>query len=119
MNEEGGQKMLEELLVRPHLQAGDALLFDCRILHFGLANQHTQHAEHDIQHNPQHDTQNNTQNKDKQNEENDGKQDNDKYDDDYCSSSDKQGWRPLIYVNYHQKFFYDPKNWNDKEKLFD
>jgi len=26
-------------LVRPHLTAGDALLFDCRILHFGLANQ--------------------------------------------------------------------------------
>ena len=25
-------------LLRPHLHPGDALLFDCRILHFGLAN---------------------------------------------------------------------------------
>jgi chromosome segregation ATPase len=27
------------------------------------------------------------------------------------------GWRPMIYVNYHQKWFHDPKNWNDNEKL--
>lgn len=27
-------------LIRPQLQPGDALLFDCRILHFGLANQY-------------------------------------------------------------------------------
>ena len=26
-------------LIRPHLSPGDALFFDCRILHFGLANQ--------------------------------------------------------------------------------
>mmetsp|Transcript_23666 Transcript_23666/g.32359 ORF Transcript_23666/g.32359 Transcript_23666/m.32359 type:complete len:246 (-) Transcript_23666:118-855(-) len=25
-------------MVRPHLSAGDAILFDCRVLHFGLAN---------------------------------------------------------------------------------
>ena len=25
-------------LVRPHLEAGDLLIFDCRVLHFGLAN---------------------------------------------------------------------------------
>ena len=30
---------LTERLVRPHLEPGDALFFDCRILHFGLANQ--------------------------------------------------------------------------------
>lgn len=29
-----------EHLVRPRLDLGDVLLFDCRILHFGLANQH-------------------------------------------------------------------------------
>jgi Phytanoyl-CoA dioxygenase (PhyH) len=29
-----------EYLVRPRLNVGDVLLFDCRILHFGLANQH-------------------------------------------------------------------------------
>lgn len=33
-----GEKELEARLVRPHLDIGDALLFDCRILHFGLAN---------------------------------------------------------------------------------
>ena len=25
-------------MVRPHLKAGDAVIFDARILHFGLAN---------------------------------------------------------------------------------
>ena len=25
-------------MVRPHVDAGDLVLFDCRILHFGLAN---------------------------------------------------------------------------------
>jgi hypothetical protein len=33
-----GEKELMSRLLRPHLQAGDALLFDCRALHFGLAN---------------------------------------------------------------------------------
>ena len=90
MNEEGGQEALEERLVRPHLQAGDALLFDCRILHFGLANQYT----------------------------------NEQAAESNCNSNSGQsevctdGWRPLLYINYHQKFFQDPKNWNDKEKLF-
>ena len=31
----------------------------------------------------------------------------------------KDGWRPMLYVNYHKRFFVDPKNWNDREKLFD
>ena len=30
---------LTQRLVRPHLSPGDVLFFDCRILHFGLANQ--------------------------------------------------------------------------------
>ena len=33
-----GESELMLRLVRPHLAAGDALLFDCRVLHFGLAN---------------------------------------------------------------------------------
>ena len=90
MNEEGGQQILEERLVRPHLKAGDALIFDCRILHFGLANQYPQKEE---------------------------------FKGDECNidqyKRQSEGWRPLLYVNYHQKFFQDPKNWNDKEKLFD
>ena len=71
MTQEGGQEELNRRLIRPHLRAGDALIFDCRILHFGLANQ----------------------------------------------SSDV--FRPLIYVNHHQTWFVDPKNWNDKERLFE
>lgn len=39
MNQEGGQEELEARLIRPQLDVGDALLFDCRILHFGLANE--------------------------------------------------------------------------------
>jgi hypothetical protein len=72
-------------LVRPHLRTGDALLFDCRVLHFGLANETLS-----------------------------------------SSSSSSQGSnqsvamikRPIVYVNYHHKWFNDPKNWNDNEKLF-
>jgi hypothetical protein len=60
-------------LVRPHLNIGDALLFDCRVLHFGLSN---------------------------------------------SSHSSGGTCRPIIYVNYHQPWFHDPKNWNDAEKLF-
>jgi ectoine hydroxylase-related dioxygenase (phytanoyl-CoA dioxygenase family) len=33
------QEELERRLIRPQLRVGDALLFDCRTLHFGLANQ--------------------------------------------------------------------------------
>lgn len=88
MNEEGGQEELERRLVRPHLHAGDCLLFDCRILHFGLANQYKA-------------------------------SDSNKCPDGSVSQGQKDGWRPLLYVNYHHKFFNDPKNWNDKEKLFD
>jgi hypothetical protein len=36
---EHAQQELESRLVRPQLAVGDALLFDCRILHFGLANE--------------------------------------------------------------------------------
>ena len=90
MNEEGGQEELEKRLVRPHLHAGDCLLFDCRILHFGLANQYKASDSSSSTDGPVSQSQ-----------------------------SQKDGWRPLLYVNYHHKFFNDPKNWNDKEKLFD
>ena len=33
-----GNVHLLDRLIRPHLQSGDALIFDCRILHLGLAN---------------------------------------------------------------------------------
>lgn len=40
MTQEGGQERLEESLIRPQLHIGDALFFDTRILHFGLAHQY-------------------------------------------------------------------------------
>ena len=58
-------------LVRPVLNVGDVLLFDCRILHFGLANAHESIE------------------------------------------------RPLLYTNLTQHWFHDPKNWSDKESVFD
>jgi hypothetical protein len=77
MTGEEGQVLLEDRLIRPQLTIGDALLFDCRILHFGLANQLLEKKD------------------------------------------SVDGWRPLLYVNYHHTWFHDPKNWNDKERLFE
>lgn len=34
-----GEEELERYMVRPHMRVGDALLFDTRILHFGLSNE--------------------------------------------------------------------------------
>ena len=36
-----GESELEGRMIRPHIDVGDAVLFDCRILHFGLANNST------------------------------------------------------------------------------
>lgn len=77
MTGEEGQVLLEDRLIRPQLSIGDAVLFDCRILHFGLANQLLEKKD------------------------------------------SVDGWRPLLYVNYHHTWFHDPKNWNDKERLFE
>jgi hypothetical protein len=147
MNEEGGQEMLENRLVRPHLKAGDALIFDCRILHFGLANQHSDNNKNNDDNNDKDENDNNgkdnNDNHDKDddnnddyndNQENDNKiysntdkyhsnyknndTNNDRINDNYIGTGNTDGWRPLLYVNYHQKFFQDPKNWNDKERLF-
>lgn len=38
--EAAGLAVRQQRLVRPHLQLGDALLFDVRTLHFGMANNH-------------------------------------------------------------------------------
>jgi ectoine hydroxylase-related dioxygenase (phytanoyl-CoA dioxygenase family) len=57
-------------LVRPRLEPGDVLLFDCRILHFGLAN----------------------------------------------SSASIE--RPILYTNITLSWFTDPKNWDDKRRVF-
>lgn len=79
---ERGQELLESLLIRPHLSLGDALIFDCRILHFGLANQSSMEdpGANTVINSPQP--------------------------------------RIMIYINHHQPWFQDPKNWNDRNKLF-
>ena len=75
-NYEQQKSKLDLNLVRPHLCPGDAILFDCRILHFGLGNS-------------SHDT-NNAMN--------------------YVT-------RPLLYCNYMQQYFHDPKNWTNNDSL--
>lgn len=92
----GGQRELIQRLVRPHLQAGDALLFDCRILHFGLANQHlNRHLREQQLASGEH----------KQRLRHPLDAEGDEF------------WRPMLYINYHQGWFRDPKNWNDAIKL--
>ena len=61
----------DRLTIRPSLRVGDALIFDCRLLHFGLAN---------------------------------------------LSKTSQR--RPLLYINLTHEWFIDPKNWDDREKLF-
>lgn len=99
MVREGGQAVLENHLIRPQLQPGDALLFDCRILHFGLANQPVPHTNNN-DNNCNSINCNNVNSYSKNN------------------SINTSGWRPMLYVNYHQSWFHDPKNWNDAVKLF-
>ena len=76
-------------MIRPQLQTGDGLIFDCRILHLGLANRF-----HEVKDQFKHHNQ------------------------DEVPVLDTRGWRPMLYVNYHQPWFIDPKNWNNNEKLF-
>ena len=44
-NQQQQQEQLWKHLVRPRLELGDVLLFDCRILHFGLANYASSNVE--------------------------------------------------------------------------
>jgi ectoine hydroxylase-related dioxygenase (phytanoyl-CoA dioxygenase family) len=64
------EKAWHGALVRPRLEPGDVLLFDCRILHFGLANE---------------------------------------------SASTE---RPILYTNITLNWFTDPKNWDNKRRIF-
>lgn len=196
MVQEGGQEELERRLVRPHLQAGDALLFDCRILHFGLANQRPQPpplsspplplplpspitdsatvpsdtcvvpdettsswqlspascAVEDVRASPGLDSHSHSESHshshsqsysrsgdcDSVNRSLNPERDAHEVPSNplqplgpgVCGSDavpaewldevvmSRQRWRPMLYVNYHQPWFVDPKNWNDKERLF-
>lgn len=66
----GTQNEMHLRTLRPSLQIGDALIFDTRTLHFGLANQ-----------------------------------------------SDAR--RPMLYVNLTHSWFFDPKNWDNKQSIFE
>jgi hypothetical protein len=116
----GGQTELLKRLVRPHLRAGDALIFDCRILHLGLANRtppvvpldglesvdgvtpsragFSRFDEGGIREEGSSSSNSSDQN---------------------ASEGKPSVPRPLLYINYTREFFEDPKNWNHKQLLFD
>ena len=78
-SEESTQNEMHMRTIRPSLQLGDAIIFDTRTLHFGLANR----------------------------------------DSNGSSSSEVLGLRrPLLYVNLTHSWFFDPKNWDDKQSIF-
>lgn len=96
-------------LVRPHLHTGDALLFDCRILHFGLSNDTRLTPNLNL-------VDNNNNNNDSKNNNSDNISANSSNINTENNSESLR--RPIVYVNYHHKWFNDPKNWNDNERLF-
>lgn len=65
------QNEMHMRIIRPSLRTGDALLFDTRTLHFGLAN------------------------------------------------NSERIRRPLLYVNMTHSWFFDPKNWDNKQSIFE
>ena len=69
--DENTQNEMHMRIMRPSLKLGDAVIFDTRTLHFGLANR--QRSER----------------------------------------------RPMLYVNMTHSWFFDPKNWDDKQSIFD
>ena len=99
MCEEGGQEKLEQWLLRPHLCAGDALIFDCRVLHFGLANQ-TQPLPPLETWLPELQSRNNSSIS-------------------LWNQYEHSACRALLYINYTQPWFVDPKNWNNNVSLFE
>ncbi|KAL9178813.1 hypothetical protein ACHAXT_003944 [Thalassiosira profunda] len=74
------RKLLQLRTIRPALEAGDVLIFDCRTIHYGLANTSPG---------------------------------------DPSGKDANAGRRPMLYLNVSQSWFHDPKNWNDRESIFD
>lgn len=69
--DDGLNTAIYDYMVRPRMNLGDVVLFDTRILHFGLGN-----ASEDFE-------------------------------------------RPLLYTNFTQPWFHDPKNWDDETSIFE
>lgn len=77
-DKENSQNELHMRTIRPSLQLGDAIIFDTRTLHFGLANRTST-----------------------------------------SGSTAMPGLRrPLLYVNLTHSWFFDPKNWDNKQSIF-
>ena len=74
------RQLLQLRTLRPALDAGDVVLFDCRTIHYGLAN--TSRG-------------------------------------DTTGKDINAGRRPMLYLNVSQSWFHDPKNWDDRERIFD
>lgn len=71
-DEDGGlTSNVYDYMVRPRMNIGDVVIFDTRILHFGLGN-----ASGDVE-------------------------------------------RPLLYANFTQPWFHDPKNWDNEASIFE
>ena len=93
---------LQNELIRPHLHLGDCLLFDTRVLHFGLGNY--------------------TNLPDKFNTKSDNSDDEHRNSghENSTQSNELDGFiRPMLYVNHHYTWFHDRKNWNTDEPLFE
>jgi hypothetical protein len=74
---ENTQNEMHMRIMRPSLQLGDAVIFDTRMLHFGLANR---------------------------------------------NRMENRGVglrRPMLYVNMTHAWFFDPKNWDNRQSIFE
>ena len=74
------KQLLQLRTLRPALDQGDVVFFDCRTIHYGLANT----------------SQGDTTGKDVD-----------------------AGRRPMLYLNVSQSWFHDPKNWDERARIFD
>ena len=73
------KQLLQLRTLRPALDTGDVVFFDCRTIHYGLANTSQGDA---------------------------------------TGKDVDAGRRPMLYLNVSQSWFHDPKNWDDREKIF-
>mmetsp|Transcript_33575 Transcript_33575/g.70636 ORF Transcript_33575/g.70636 Transcript_33575/m.70636 type:complete len:314 (+) Transcript_33575:123-1064(+) len=87
------RQLLQLRTIRPSLDAGDVVFFDCRTIHYGLANTSKRKKRDD--------------------------DDNDGTNVHRGAAADAAGRRPMLYLNVSQSWFHDPKNWDDRERIFD
>jgi len=88
------RRLLQLRTIRPSLDAGDVVFFDCRTIHYGLANTSKRKKRDDDD-------------------------DDDGTNVHRAAAADAAGRRPMLYLNVSQSWFHDPKNWDDRERIFD